>query len=626
MSRLPTPGSDIGKWGNILNDYLSQSHAANGTLKAGSVGASQLQSGSVDEVTLTNAVQTKLNAPATINDGSITKAKLTMTVQGSLDKADSALQIVPDATASAKGAVQLTGDLGGTATNPTVTKTYTKSDVGLGNVDNTADAAKPVSTATQAALDSKLNSQDLVSGLRSAAIPTGLGWANSPLPGLQISVPVVPGGPGGSVNYTPRQAFALFSDTLTNPAITLYVDPVNGSDSNTGTSSATPVLTLEKARQLQVANAGKALIRVKPGFVQRSGIFTAGGFFNNDVAILADGGRVVVSYSDVSTFPTFAVDTAGSRPNAYKATFANVGRVFDTANYDTLGNYRELIKVASADLCNATPNSWYNDGTSQWVRRVDGAAPATTNTKMMRSSGNQPIQMTGATPYNLYIGGVSEGDGFDFEGSSGNILTLAPSAATSSVRALVVDNCTFKYGGAWGDGTRLVGIDSFAGLVYLHKCRGDASMTDFFNLRNTRGSSKLYGLTVNCSGFDNGRAPNDSCNAWTGHDDVTMIDVAGDYRANHGGTCASVNTAKGFLAGTRILDDKGALQYATANVIGPTAVYVRDAAEYWCDGVVADMPAGSWAFNARAAGSKIHLRNCPPTRGAIGGLGTVDSY
>lgn len=34
---------------------------------------------------------------------------------------------------------------------------YSKSDVGLGNIDNTSDADKPVSTATQTALDSKKN-------------------------------------------------------------------------------------------------------------------------------------------------------------------------------------------------------------------------------------------------------------------------------------------------------------------------------------------------------------------------------------------------------------------------------------------------------------------------------------
>ncbi len=37
-------------------------------------------------------------------------------------------------------------------------QTITKADIGLGNVDNTSDANKPISTATQAALDGKVSS------------------------------------------------------------------------------------------------------------------------------------------------------------------------------------------------------------------------------------------------------------------------------------------------------------------------------------------------------------------------------------------------------------------------------------------------------------------------------------
>ena len=33
MTRLPTPGQDSGNWGLILNDYLSQSHQTDGSLK-----------------------------------------------------------------------------------------------------------------------------------------------------------------------------------------------------------------------------------------------------------------------------------------------------------------------------------------------------------------------------------------------------------------------------------------------------------------------------------------------------------------------------------------------------------------------------------------------------------------
>lgn len=46
----------------------------------------------------------------------------------------------------------------GTVTLPSTTNGLSKSNVGLGNVDNTSDASKPISTATQTALDGKANS------------------------------------------------------------------------------------------------------------------------------------------------------------------------------------------------------------------------------------------------------------------------------------------------------------------------------------------------------------------------------------------------------------------------------------------------------------------------------------
>ncbi|MGB4768512.1 MAG: hypothetical protein WBP22_04605 [Candidatus Saccharimonas sp.] len=45
--RLPQPGADAGQWGEILNDFLSQSHASDGTLKTDTVGAAQLRPSSV---------------------------------------------------------------------------------------------------------------------------------------------------------------------------------------------------------------------------------------------------------------------------------------------------------------------------------------------------------------------------------------------------------------------------------------------------------------------------------------------------------------------------------------------------------------------------------------------------
>ena len=61
MPRLPVPGSDAGQWGNILNEYLSQAHQPDGTLKSGVVTAAAIQPGTITETNLAPAVVTKLN-------------------------------------------------------------------------------------------------------------------------------------------------------------------------------------------------------------------------------------------------------------------------------------------------------------------------------------------------------------------------------------------------------------------------------------------------------------------------------------------------------------------------------------------------------------------------------------
>ena len=65
-------------------------------------------------------------------------------------------------SASDVGAVPTTREVNGHALSSDVT--ITASDVGLGNVDNTADADKPVSTATQTALDGKVDTTTTVNG------------------------------------------------------------------------------------------------------------------------------------------------------------------------------------------------------------------------------------------------------------------------------------------------------------------------------------------------------------------------------------------------------------------------------------------------------------------------------
>ena len=201
MSRLPQPGSDSGQWGQILNDFLSQVHNTDGTLKPSVVDSTALAPNAVDETSL--GVTGGVDGQVLVKDS---------TVATGLKWASPSGGTVPDASTTTKGIVQLAGDLAGTAASPTVpglaakldasqkgaangvatldgtgkvptsqlptttapvtsvagktgAVTLVKADVGLGNVDNTSDANKPISSATQTALDLKADATALTSGL-----------------------------------------------------------------------------------------------------------------------------------------------------------------------------------------------------------------------------------------------------------------------------------------------------------------------------------------------------------------------------------------------------------------------------------------------------------------------------
>lgn len=148
-SRLPIPGQDSGNWGDILNDFLSTSLAADGSLKPDAVDSAALGAGTI--------------ATTNIADNAITNDKLDSSTQTQLSQIVSK---APIASPTFSGTVTVPSP-----TNPTdaSTKAYVdgsiqaidKTAVGLANVDNTSDANKPVSTAQAAAIASKPGSPDI---------------------------------------------------------------------------------------------------------------------------------------------------------------------------------------------------------------------------------------------------------------------------------------------------------------------------------------------------------------------------------------------------------------------------------------------------------------------------------
>lgn len=142
MARLPVPGQDSGSWGDILNDFLAQSHNTDGSLKTNAVDAASSPAPVTSVVGKTGAVSLSKSDIGLYNvdNTSDTNKPISSATQTALSaKADSSslatvatsgsytdlsdtpsIPTVTDATLSAKGIIQLSGDLGGTATSPTV--------------------------------------------------------------------------------------------------------------------------------------------------------------------------------------------------------------------------------------------------------------------------------------------------------------------------------------------------------------------------------------------------------------------------------------------------------------------------------------------------------------------------
>lgn len=72
MARLPQPGGDEHVWGDVLNDFLSQTLASDGSIKSGVVDNDNLASNCVS----TAKIQNNAVATASIADGAVTAAKI----------------------------------------------------------------------------------------------------------------------------------------------------------------------------------------------------------------------------------------------------------------------------------------------------------------------------------------------------------------------------------------------------------------------------------------------------------------------------------------------------------------------------------------------------------------------
>jgi hypothetical protein len=180
MARLPVPGADDGQWGDILNEYLETSHAADGALKSASV-VNAIPDGSISPVKLQDSYL-KIDQKAQ-PDG-----LASLDSSGKVPSAQLPASSAPsDATTTDKGIIQLAGDLSGTAAGPTVPGLATKAaasttitaGTGLtGGGDLSANRTLAVSYGTTAGTAAEGNDSRITGAEQAANKGTAGGYAS----------------------------------------------------------------------------------------------------------------------------------------------------------------------------------------------------------------------------------------------------------------------------------------------------------------------------------------------------------------------------------------------------------------------------------------------------------------
>jgi len=230
--RLPTPGSDDGTWGTILNDFLSVELNTDGSLKIrtdGTLSAYALNSTVVHTSGAESVagVKTFSSSPVVPTPSAGTDAANKSYVDGVVGGG------APDATTSSKGIVQLAGDLGvagSTAAAPVIsagaittgklaTGAVTTNEIADGTITDTdisasaAIARTKLDSSTQTSLgkaDTSLQAANNLSDLASASTSrTNLGLGGAATLNVGTTTGTVAAGDDSRITNATSKAYAI---------------------------------------------------------------------------------------------------------------------------------------------------------------------------------------------------------------------------------------------------------------------------------------------------------------------------------------------------------------------------------------------------------------------------------
>lgn len=177
MSRLPSVGADNGTWGTVLNDFLSVSHNANGTINPSALPTASTSTAGIVQLASTTDATTGTDTTKAVTAVGVkavgdTKANLSHTHAGSdITSGTIAATYLPSSTTSAAGVVQL-ATVAQTITGTDATKAVTPAGMDAALIVNVGPVT--LTDAATIATDASLSNYFRVTmlGNRTLGIPT----------------------------------------------------------------------------------------------------------------------------------------------------------------------------------------------------------------------------------------------------------------------------------------------------------------------------------------------------------------------------------------------------------------------------------------------------------------------
>lgn len=246
--------------------------------------------------------------------------------------------------------------------------TLVKGDVGLGNVDNTSDLAKPISTATQTALNAKLTQQAVAStvyGINGSNTQVNIGYSNaatnSTLGLRTTSGQLVATDPTAPAHLTTKNyvdAQDALKANIASPTFTGTVSGITKAMVGLGNADNTSDANKPVSTATQTALDGKENSFAKGSLVQGSNVTLSGTLANRlvgsgDITISANGGGggdyiplnasdgsvTEANYTDDSSLSIISSNASGNT----NATFAAYGSNILSSNTDNDTNSQSIV-------------------------------------------------------------------------------------------------------------------------------------------------------------------------------------------------------------------------------------------------------------------------------------------